>query len=212
MGGSVPVYVRDVATVTNGVERETSISRVSVGGAPAESAFTLSIFKRAGVDVTEMSTAVLEKMETMQKEGGLLASSQVLVVYDQGETVRKDLSELVTTGVETVILVVICLLLTIGWRESLVAALSIPLSFVIAFIGLYASGNTINFISLFSLILAVGILVDSGIVITEAIHTRMQKYGDAEEAAKAIDETAKKEKPDTKAVKDTQKTATRNHQ
>ena len=57
------------------------------------------------------------------------------------------------------------------------------LSFVIAFIGLYASGNTINFISLFSLILAVGILVDSGIVITEAIHTRMQKYGNADEAA-----------------------------
>ncbi len=185
MGSGVPVYVRDVATVTNGVERETSISRVSVAGAPAESAFTLSIFKRAGVDVTEMSAAVLEKMELMQKDGGLLASSQVLVVYDQGETVRKDLSELVTTGFETVALVIICLLLTIGWRESLVAALSIPLSFVIAFIGLYASGNTINFISLFSLILAVGILVDSGIVITEAIHTRMQKYGNADEAARA---------------------------
>ena len=185
LGNGVPVYVRDVATVTNGVERETSISRVSVGGAPAESAFTLSIFKRAGIDVTEMSTAVLEKMEAMQKGDGLLASSQVLVVYDQGETVRKDLSELATTGFETVALVIICLLLTIGWRESVVAALSIPLSFVIAFIGLYASGNTINFISLFSLILAVGILVDSGIVITEAIHTRMQKFGNADEAAKA---------------------------
>ena len=182
-GNGVPVYVRDVATVENSVERETSISRVSVAGAPAESAFTLSIFKRAGVDVTEMSATVLEKMESMQKDGGLLASSQVLVVYDQGETVRKDLSELVTTGFETVALVIICLLLTIGWRESLVAALSIPLSFVIAFIGLYISGNTINFISLFSLILAVGILVDSGIVITEAIHTRMQKYENADQAA-----------------------------
>ncbi len=185
MMNSVPVYVRDVATVTNGVERETSISRVSVDGELAESAFTLSIFKRAGVDVTEMSSAVLDKMEAMKNDGGLLASSQVLVVYDQGENVKKDLSELVKSGFETVLLVVICLLFTIGWRESLVAALSIPLSFVIAFIGLYASGNTINFISLFSLILAVGILVDSGIVITEAIHTRMQKYGNADEAAKA---------------------------
>jgi multidrug efflux pump subunit AcrB len=104
----------------------------------------------------------------------------VIVVYDQGDKVTKDLSDLVTTGVETVILVILCLLFTIGWRESLVAALSIPLSFVIAFIGLYASGNTINFISLFSLILAVGILVDSGIVITEAIHTRLQKFGNAD--------------------------------
>ncbi len=183
--GGIPVYIRDVAEVANGVERESSISRVSVGGVPAESAFTLSIFKRAGVDVTEMSSAVLAKMEVMQANDGLLNTSQVLVVYDQGDQVKKDLSNLVTSGVETVILVILCLLLTIGWRESLVAALSIPLSFVIAFIGLYASGNTINFISLFSLILAVGILVDSGIVITEAIHTRMQKFGNAEEAAKA---------------------------
>ncbi len=183
--GGVPVYLRDMATVVSGVERQTSISRVSVNGSPAESAFNLSIFKRAGVDVTDMSKAVIKKLDEMRADGGLLASSQVLVVYDQGEYVRKDLKDLVTTGVETVILVILCLLLTIGWRESLVAALSIPLSFVIAFIGLYASGNTINFISLFSLILAVGILVDSGIVITEAIHTRMLKYKNADEAAMA---------------------------
>lgn len=185
LGGAVPVYIRDVATVRSGVERESSISRVSVDGKPSETAFTLSIFKRSGVDVTVMSEAVIAKLDTMKKPDGLLASSQVLVVFDQGKNVKKDLSDLITTGVETVLLVILCLLLTIGWRESLVAALSIPLSFVIAFIGLYASGNTINFISLFSLILAVGILVDSGIVITEAIHTRMLKYGNADEAAKA---------------------------
>ncbi len=112
-------------------------------------------------------------------------------MFDQGEQVRKDLFELVKAGLETVLLVVLCLLLTIGWRESLVAALSIPLSFVIAFIGLYLSGNTINFVSLFALILAVGILVDSGIVVTEAIHTRLRKYGNADDAAeKAIKEYA----------------------
>lgn len=183
--GGVAVYVRDVATVKNTVERESSISRVSVGGKPAESAFTLSIFKRSGMDVTVMSEAVLTKLDEMKQPGGLLDSSQVLIVFNQGDEVKKDLSDLVTTGFETVILVILCLLLTIGWRESIVAALSIPLSFVIAFIGLYASGNTINFISLFSLILAVGILVDSGIVITEAIHTRMLTYGNADDAAKA---------------------------
>ena len=54
------------------------------------------------------------------------------------------------------------LFITIGWRESLVAAVSIPLSFLIAFIGLAYSGNTLNFVSLFALILAIGVLVDSG--------------------------------------------------
>lgn len=185
------IYIRDVATVNDAVDKETSISRVSVDGVPSESSLTLSIYKKSGLDVTTVTDAVAEKITALKQPGELLADSQVLVVFDQGEQVRKDLNELVKAGVETVILVVLCLLLTIGWRESVVAALSIPLSFVIAFIGLYFSGNTINFISLFALILAVGILVDSGIVITEAIHTRLRKFGNAEDAAiKAIKEYA----------------------
>lgn len=183
--GGVPVYIRDVAKVQNNVVKETTISRVSVDGAPSENAMTLSIYKRSGMDVTVMSNAVHEKLSAMRTEGGLLADSKVLVVFDFGEDVKEELGELIRVGLETVFLVVLCLLLTIGWRESLVAALSIPLSFVIAFIGLYASGNTINFISLFALILAIGILVDSGIVITEAIHTRMRTLGDPNKAARA---------------------------
>ncbi|MBX9907002.1 efflux RND transporter permease subunit [Patescibacteria group bacterium] len=182
--GGQTIFIRDVATITNGVERAETISRVSVDGAPAESAMSVAIYKRTGSDVTTISKLVKEKLEELQAPSGLLSDSQVLIVFDQGENVTKDLSELTTTGVETVLLVVLCLLLTIGWRESLVAALSIPLSFVIAFIGLYLSGNTINFVSLFALILAVGILVDSGIVVTEAIHTRMRKFATPYEAAK----------------------------
>lgn len=182
--GGVPVYLRDVATVAETVAPASTASRVSVANAPAESAMTLSIFKKSEENVTTMSDAVNERLTELKAPGGLLANSQVLVVYDLGEQTYKDLSELIKAGLETVLLVMISLLLTIGWRESLVAGLSIPLSFVIAFIGLYASGNTINFISLFALILAVGILVDSGIVVTEAIHTRIQKKGNALEAAK----------------------------
>ena len=185
------VYIRDLADVTDGVSREASISRVSVEGVPSEASMTLLIYKKAGGDVTDVTDPVLAKIEELKKDTGLLNDSQVLVVFDEGKQVRKDLSELVTAGIETVVLVILCLLLTIGWRESLVAALSIPLSFVIAFIGLYASGNTINFISLFALILSVGILVDSGIVVTEAIHTRLRKTGNAVEAAeKSIREYA----------------------
>ncbi|MEN9920402.1 MAG: hypothetical protein RL538_295 [Candidatus Parcubacteria bacterium] len=181
--GGFPIFLSDIATVTDGVAVETSISRVSVDGAPSEKAFTVAIYKKSGYDVTAMSDGVYEKLDELQAEGGLLDGSQVLYIFDGGAQVKKDLSELIKAGTETVILVLLCLLITIGWRESVVAALSIPLSFVIAFIGLYLSGNTINFISLFALILAVGILVDSGIVVTEAIHTRIRKYGDKDRAA-----------------------------
>jgi multidrug efflux pump len=180
-----PVFVHDVATVSNGVTKPTTYSRVSVNGGDTEPAMTFSVHKAAGADVTALTTNVQNRITALTKPGALLEGSQVLVSFDAGKEVRKNLGELVGAGLETVVLVIICLLLTIGWRESLVAAVSIPLSFVIAFIGLLVSGNTINFVSLFALILAVGILVDSGIVVTEAIHTRMRSLGDPDEAARA---------------------------
>ena len=179
-----PVYLSDVATVVETVDEASSLARVSVGGQPSELAMTISIYKKSGVNVTTMSDAVNEKLAAMRAPGGLLANSQVLVIFDQGEDTKDQLNELVQAGAETVVLVMISLLLTIGWRESVVAGLSIPLSFVIAFIGLYTSGNTINFLSLFALILAVGILVDSGIVVTEAIHTRLKRTGNPLTAAR----------------------------
>lgn len=181
--GGAPVYIRDVATVYDGLESAKSYSRVSVNGKPSDTALTLSVYKKSGGDVAQIATAVKKKIEELK--GTVLQGSQVVITIDNGEKVQKDLRELSRVGFETVILVMLMLFLTIGWREALVAGLSIPLSFVIAFIGLYASGNTINFISLFSLILAIGILVDSGIVVAEGIHTRMKLFASAEEAALA---------------------------
>lgn len=175
--GGKPVFLRDVATVSTGVEKLSSISRVAVEGSVAENAITFYVYKRSGGDVSQITGAVREHLAVLQQPGGMLENSKIQFAIDSGKDVRKELGELVGAGLETVLLVMICLLLTLGWRESLVAALSIPLSFVIAFIGLLYSGNTINFVSLFALILSVGILVDSGIVVTEAIHTRMRKLG-----------------------------------
>jgi multidrug efflux pump subunit AcrB len=177
----VPVYVRDVAFVADGLAVPTTFSRASVHGEPSENALTLNIYKKSGGDVTKIARAVRDKLDELKTTS--LDGANVVVSFDRGELVEKDLRELTRVGIETVILVMLMLFLTIGWRESLVAGLSIPLSFVVAFIGLYASHNTINFISLFSLILAIGILVDSGIVVAEAIHTRLRLYGSAEKAA-----------------------------
>jgi HAE1 family hydrophobic/amphiphilic exporter-1 len=141
---------------------------------------TLTVYKKSGDDITVISKAVKDKIEELK--GSMLLGAQVVISFDGGHEVERDLRELTRVGLETVVLVMLMLFLTIGWRESIVAGLSIPLSFVIAFIGLYVSGNTINFISLFSLILAIGILVDSGIVVAEAIHTRIKIYGSVEEA------------------------------
>ncbi|HUO56001.1 MAG TPA: efflux RND transporter permease subunit [Candidatus Paceibacterota bacterium] len=180
-----PIYLRDIATISNGLAPATTYSRLSLGGKPSEQAIALTIYKQSGASITGVAQAVNDEIKKLQ--GTSLSGLNVFIApsTDQSVQISEQLGSLTTTGVETVILVIIALLLTIGWRESLVAALAIPLSFLIAFIGLYLTGNTLNFISLFALILAVGILVDSGIVVTEAIHTRMHLFPTPMQAARA---------------------------
>lgn len=179
--GGAPVRIGDVANVVDSLEDPTTFSRVSVESSPSAPALTLSVFKTRGGNILETGTAVKERLETLQE--GALSGTEIVVSYDAADDIAHDLAELSRVGLETVILVMIVLLLTLGWRESLVAAASIPLSFLIAFIGLAASGNTINFVSLFSLILAIGILVDSGIVVVEAMHTELMRHRDKRRAA-----------------------------
>ena len=179
-GGS-PIRVSDVADVVDGLQDPSTYSRVSVAGAPSQPALTLSIYKSDGGNVAIVGAAIKKELAKLQKT--TLSDTKVVITSDAAQTVNKDLNELTRAGTETVGLVIIILLLTLGWREALVAALSVPFSFLIAFIGLDVSGNTINFISLFALILAIGILVDSGIVVVEAIHTHLEKAPSKMDAA-----------------------------
>jgi len=186
--GGEPVYVRDIADVRVGLEETSSIARVSIEGSQPQNAISFFVYKRSGGDITSIARAVRNKVDEL-KETKELQGLDTLVTYDLGELVEEDLVNLTRTGLQTVTLVTIILLLAIGWREALIAGLAIPLSFFIGFIGLYSSGNTLNFVSLFSLILAVGILVDSAIVVVEGINERMKKWhGKLQSAREALRE------------------------
>ncbi|MEX0918200.1 MAG: efflux RND transporter permease subunit [Candidatus Paceibacterota bacterium] len=180
------IYVRDVALVADGLSEMTSLSRVSVDGEPSMPSLSFDVQKRTGGNVTEITRAVNERLEELQQQDGLLEGLTVVTIFDTGDYLLQDLITLSTSGILAVVLVMIVLFLTIGWRESLVAGLSIPISFMIAFLGLLMSGNTLNFISLFALILSVGILVDSAIVIVEGIHTNMRAWMKAEKDAAVV--------------------------
>ncbi|MBP9757671.1 MAG: efflux RND transporter permease subunit, partial [Candidatus Pacebacteria bacterium] len=182
VGGQV-VYVRDIADVTDGVVEARSYARISLVGEPSEQAMTLYVFKVRGNDITTVTKAVKARLTELQQPGRLLDGSNVVVSYDSSEEISKSLKELTRVGLETVALIMLVLLATIGWREALVAGLSIPLSFFIAFVGLLYTGNSFNVVSLFALILAIGILIDAGIVMVEAIHTRTRLYHDKKRAA-----------------------------
>ncbi|MDE1944632.1 MAG: efflux RND transporter permease subunit, partial [Patescibacteria group bacterium] len=180
-----PIYLRDVAQISDGLAPATTYSRLSVAGKPSEQAIALTVYRQSGASIGGTADAVRAKLESLKD-----TTLKGLTVFippstDQGAQITKQLGDLTHTGLVTVALVILVLLVTIGWREALVAALSIPISFLISFLALYLTGNTLNFISLFALILAVGILVDSGIVVTEAIDARMKPYGGVLPAAYA---------------------------
>lgn len=171
--GDQAVLVQDLAEVVVGLAPATTYSRLSVDGNPSQSSLLLSIYKQRGGDITVMTEAVETKLNELKST--ILADTTVYTVYDAGVDIKKDLSNLSISGLQTVFLVITILMIVIGWREGLIAGLAIPLSFTIGFIGLYFSDNTLNFISLFALILGIGVLVDSGIVIVEGINKRIRK-------------------------------------
>mgnify|MGYP001575336653 CR=1 FL=1 len=176
------VTLSEVATIIDGFEKPTTISRLSQDGHGLTYALTLNIYKTSGGNILTATDNTLERIEELKST--LLKGSDVVIIYDAGEEVRRSISELTRAGIETIVLVLIVLFISIGMREALVAALSIPLSFVIAFLGMWATGNSINFVSLFALIIAIGILVDSAIVVVEAIHTNREKSLKKFEAAR----------------------------
>lgn len=177
------LYVRDVALVSDGLAEAVSLSRVSIDGNPSQPSLSFNVQKQAGSDLTAVTNAVNKRLLELTESGELLHGMDVLTIFDTGEYLQRDLTTLTSSGIMAILLVMLVLFVTIGWRESLVAGLSIPISFMIAFFGLMISGNTLNFISLFALILSVGILVDSAIVIVEGIHTNMRAWMDKKEAA-----------------------------
>ncbi|MCA9360732.1 efflux RND transporter permease subunit, partial [Candidatus Kaiserbacteria bacterium] len=172
--GGQPVYIGDIATIEDGLAPASSLSRLSVGGEPSLNSVSFNVYKQSGGDITTITAAVNSLMEELKKPDQILSGITTVTILDAGADIKRDLIRLSSSGLQTVVLVVVLLIFSIGWREALLAGTAIPLSFLFGFIGLYLSGNTINFLSLFSLILGIGILVDSAIVMIEGINRKMK--------------------------------------
>ena len=187
--GGQPVYVRDVAIVEDGLAPASSLSRLSIDGNPSANSISLNVYKQSGGDITQIAAAVNARVDELKQPGEILDGIETKTVLDAGKDIQDDLIQLSTSGLQTVLLVVLLLVIAIGWREGLLAGSAIPLSFLFGFIGLYFSGNTINFLSLFSLILGIGILVDSAIVMVEGVNRKMKDNPEIDKKQAAIETT-----------------------
>ncbi len=171
------VYLRDIATVRDGFKDIDSKSRVD--GQPS---VTLAISKRTGQNIIEVADSVRELLdrEKARMPGGI----EIATLWDESDFVRDMVRELENSMLSGLILVVIIIFMFLGIVNSFFVALAIPISMLITFAVLYMSGITMNMVVLFSLTLALGMLVDNGIVIVENIHRHMQLGYSRVEAAK----------------------------
>ena len=168
-----PIYLRDVATILE--TQAEPIDYVLFGrgaSTPEEAAVTLSIAKRPGANAVDVVHDILQRVEGLK--GTLIpADIEVAISRNYGATAAEKSNELLLHMGIAIFGVAVLILLFLGWRESLVVLLAIPVTLGLTLLVFYLYGYTLNRITLFALIFSIGILVDDAIVVVENIVRHM---------------------------------------
>jgi len=172
------VYLRDVAEVKDTYKERTSYARSK--NLPV---VTINVVKRSGENLLYAADKIKEIIETT-KTNRFPPDLEISITNDQSKATRLQVSDLENSIIFGVILVVLVLMFFLGFRNALFVGIAIPLSMFISFLILNAFGITLNLMVLFSLILALGMLVDNGIVVVENIYRLMSEGKSAVQAAK----------------------------
>jgi len=182
-GGAVTIG--DVATVALVDQAATGYSRVN-----GQDALTLSITKTDAGNTVAVSDEVLAQLDALANDIG--GSTAFTVVFNQAPFITQSIESLTQEGLlGLVFAVIVILVFLLSIRSTLVTAVSIPTSVLITFIGMWASGYTLNVITLGGLTIAIGRVVDDSIVVIENIKRHLE-FGEAKQAAilKAVREVA----------------------
>jgi len=180
-----PVYLKDVATVVDTYEDRTSFARAS-----RKPVIVMDVVKKSGENLINASDKIKEILAVAKKER-LPEDLSVSISNDQSKQTRSQVSNLENSIIFGVILVILVLMFFLGLRNALFVGVAIPLSMFISFMILNAFGVTLNLMVLFSLILALGLLVDNGIVVVENIYRLMQEgYSPIRAAKEGVGEVA----------------------
>ena len=180
-----PVYLRDIAEVNLGFKDATSYAR-----SDRLPVVSLDVVKRSGYNLLDASDQIKDIVAKAQAKK-FPKDLKVFLFNDQSIQIRKQVSELENSIIAGVILVVLVLLFFLGIRNATFVGLAIPLSMLMGIMILNIMGIVLNLMVLFSLILALGLLVDNAIVVVENIYRYMQDgYSGFEAAKKGTGEVA----------------------
>ena len=164
--GQAPIRLADVATVTWGAKEREEITRVN-----GEESVEIAIFKEGDANTVVVADVVAETLEFVRRE--LPEGMELTLLFDQSRFIRQSIAE-----VRNALLIGGLLAILVLWfflrdgRPTLIIATAIPLSIVATFVLMYRLGVSLNIMSLGGLTLGIGMLVDSSIVVLEAIHRK----------------------------------------
>jgi len=166
------VYLRDIAKVEEKIIEKTILSRFSQNGKSPQNSISIQIIKRTGGSILEIVSQAQETIENQLKN--LPDSLDYATTINQADLIRQDFEQLAHDFLITLVLVVGILFLVVGLKEAFVAGLAIPLVFFATFGVMLSTGTSLNFLSIFSLLLALGLLVDDAIVVVSATKQYMK--------------------------------------
>ena len=190
-----PVFLRDIAVVSDGMAEPDSYTRLRFGPASDTSvsaeyhAVHVAVAKQKGTNAVNVAEDVIEAVEAMQ--GTIIPDNiGVEVTRNYGETANHKVNELIMHLSIAIVTVLALIFFALGWREAFIVAVSIPIIYSLTLLVNYWFGYSINRVTLFALVLALGLLVDDPIVDVENIyrHFKMKKEPPREAVLTAVDE------------------------
>jgi multidrug efflux pump subunit AcrB len=173
-----PTHLGEIAQVSDGPAEPNSYVLLHDGAAhhgedsQPENAVTIAIAKRRGANAVSTAEHVRERLEELRKEI-LPDDVQITITRDSGRTADGKVDELLEGLLVAIAIVVLLITMMLGWREAIVVALAVPITFGLTLLTNYLFGYSINRVTLFALILSLGLVVDDPIVDVENIHRHL---------------------------------------
>ena len=171
------IFLRDVARVEDSLEERTQQTYID-----GKQGAMIIIQKQSGANSVEISDKVMEMLPTLEKN--LPSDIKIGVIVDTSDNIRNTIGSLVETVLYALLFVMIVVFIFLGrWRATLIIVITIPVSLIASFIYLFATGNTLNIISLSALSISIGMVVDDAIVVLENVTTHIERGADPKQAA-----------------------------
>lgn len=175
-GGRV-VKLSDVAEVKDTIQKITMDSRAN-----GRRAAMVMIQKQSGANTVEIVKEVQERLPSIEQS--LPRDIKIVEIMNGATDIQKSINSLAETVLLAFVFVIIVVMVFLGrWRATFIICMTIPISLVTAFIYLFATGSTLNLISLSSLSIAIGMVVDDAIVVLENITTHIERGSNPKEAS-----------------------------